>query len=315
MSRSFYKNARNCSFKGEIFNVAGNLNYIDQRVDSGSESQIVLHGAFGESIFDEYENVRQCDMRLLQQLSEIDKEPQPWEPENLPACIAEALGGFATRKTVSVKRSARVLLFLNLILFSIEWDRCGFCYYRSSYPVGRPEVKGRTGNGSVMEVELMGMVIVDVAGREQESTVIMTACGTIRTEAEVAGVRGASRVELRTKLVSGSCGHFEEGSCFGAATALISACPLPLDALAAVDRTINVTEDPAAENGHTFNNAVRPGAAAILFSLRHFSARSEHVASSLGTVAAPVLTLATGRQITLVSADSVAETGFLPKAA
>ncbi|THU90142.1 hypothetical protein K435DRAFT_275460 [Dendrothele bispora CBS 962.96] len=53
MSRSFYKNARNCSFKGEIFNVAGNLNYIDQRVDSGSESQIVLHGAFGESIFDE----------------------------------------------------------------------------------------------------------------------------------------------------------------------------------------------------------------------------------------------------------------------
>ncbi|THU99252.1 hypothetical protein K435DRAFT_502557 [Dendrothele bispora CBS 962.96] len=80
MTSSFYKNATNCTFTGKIFNVAGNLNIMG---DSGSEDQIISHGARGEPIFDEYENVRQCDMRLLQQLSEVNKEPQLWESERL----------------------------------------------------------------------------------------------------------------------------------------------------------------------------------------------------------------------------------------
>ncbi|THU88851.1 hypothetical protein K435DRAFT_916056 [Dendrothele bispora CBS 962.96] len=81
MSSSFYKNATNCTFNGKVFNVAGNLNFMG---DSGSEDQIVSHGAQGESIFDEYQSVRRCDMRLLQQLSEVNEGLlQPWRPEKL----------------------------------------------------------------------------------------------------------------------------------------------------------------------------------------------------------------------------------------
>ncbi|THU79028.1 hypothetical protein K435DRAFT_34480 [Dendrothele bispora CBS 962.96] len=81
MSSSFYKNATNCTFNGKVFNVAGNLNFTG---DSGSEDQIVSHGARGESIFDEYQNLRQCDMRLFQQLSirEVDEKLQWWNPRD-----------------------------------------------------------------------------------------------------------------------------------------------------------------------------------------------------------------------------------------
>ncbi|THU95924.1 hypothetical protein K435DRAFT_839268, partial [Dendrothele bispora CBS 962.96] len=67
MSRSFYKKATNCTFNGKIFNVAGNLNFMG---DSGSEDQIVSHGACGEPIFDEYAY-----------LSEVNEEL--WWPERL----------------------------------------------------------------------------------------------------------------------------------------------------------------------------------------------------------------------------------------
>ncbi|THV00079.1 hypothetical protein K435DRAFT_794425 [Dendrothele bispora CBS 962.96] len=61
MSRSFYNNAINCTFNGKIFNVAGNLNFMD---DSGSEDRIVSHGARGESIFDEYEYLSEVNEEL-----------------------------------------------------------------------------------------------------------------------------------------------------------------------------------------------------------------------------------------------------------
>ncbi|THU83164.1 hypothetical protein K435DRAFT_844137 [Dendrothele bispora CBS 962.96] len=52
MSRSFFDNTSHCSFQGNmITNIAGD--YINQMVDSGSEGQIVSHGARGDSIFDE----------------------------------------------------------------------------------------------------------------------------------------------------------------------------------------------------------------------------------------------------------------------
>ncbi|THU75580.1 hypothetical protein K435DRAFT_880532 [Dendrothele bispora CBS 962.96] len=75
---SFFNNTSHCSFQGNITNVAGDY-YINQVVNS--EDKIVSHGVRGESIFDEYEYVRQGDMRLLQQLSEVNEEP--WWPERL----------------------------------------------------------------------------------------------------------------------------------------------------------------------------------------------------------------------------------------
>ncbi|THU90267.1 hypothetical protein K435DRAFT_802137 [Dendrothele bispora CBS 962.96] len=84
MSRSFFNNTSHCSFQGNIINnVAGD--YITQAVNPELEGQIVSHGARGESIFDEYQNLRQGDMRLLQQLSirEVDGRPQSWNPQRL----------------------------------------------------------------------------------------------------------------------------------------------------------------------------------------------------------------------------------------
>ncbi|THU78693.1 hypothetical protein K435DRAFT_811340 [Dendrothele bispora CBS 962.96] len=81
MSRSFYKKATNCTFNGKIFNVVGNLNFMG---NSGSEDQIVSHGARGESIFDEVGSLKTglCAFHLqYEYLSEVNEEI--WWPERL----------------------------------------------------------------------------------------------------------------------------------------------------------------------------------------------------------------------------------------
>ncbi|THU96375.1 hypothetical protein K435DRAFT_797352 [Dendrothele bispora CBS 962.96] len=82
MSRSFFKKATNCTFNGKIFNVAGNLNF--QMGNSGSEDQVVSHGAHEEPIFDEVESLKTglCASHLqYEYLSEVNEEL--WWPERL----------------------------------------------------------------------------------------------------------------------------------------------------------------------------------------------------------------------------------------
>ncbi|THU93758.1 hypothetical protein K435DRAFT_967153 [Dendrothele bispora CBS 962.96] len=73
MSRSnFFENNSHSSFEGShIINVAGDN--ITQII--GPQDQIVSNGAHGESIFNQYQDLRRCDIRLLQKLSttEIDE--------------------------------------------------------------------------------------------------------------------------------------------------------------------------------------------------------------------------------------------------
>ncbi|THU93756.1 hypothetical protein K435DRAFT_840115 [Dendrothele bispora CBS 962.96] len=93
MSRSnFFENTSHSSFEGShIINTAGdhitNLNIAGDHITQiiGSQDQIVSNGVRGESIFNQYHDLRRCDTRLLRELSkrEIDEEEAPlWWDRN-----------------------------------------------------------------------------------------------------------------------------------------------------------------------------------------------------------------------------------------
>ncbi|THV00160.1 hypothetical protein K435DRAFT_776714 [Dendrothele bispora CBS 962.96] len=95
---NFFENTSHSSFKGShITNTAGDHttnvagdhktyvagDHIIQII--GSQDQIVSKDARGESIFDQYHDLRRCDIRLLRKLStsEIDEEEAPlWWDRN-----------------------------------------------------------------------------------------------------------------------------------------------------------------------------------------------------------------------------------------
>ncbi|THU79738.1 hypothetical protein K435DRAFT_519526 [Dendrothele bispora CBS 962.96] len=99
MSRSsFFENTSHSSFEGShiintagdhITNVAGDHNIYIAAVDNitqiiGSQDQIVSNGVRGESIFNQYHDLRRCDIRLLRKLSttEIDEDKTLWSDRN-----------------------------------------------------------------------------------------------------------------------------------------------------------------------------------------------------------------------------------------
>ncbi|THU82556.1 hypothetical protein K435DRAFT_971917 [Dendrothele bispora CBS 962.96] len=91
MSRSnFFENTSHSSFEGShIINTAGDHitnfvagDHITQII--GSQDQIVSNNVRGGSIFNQYHDLRRCDIRLLRELStsEIDEEKTLWWDRN-----------------------------------------------------------------------------------------------------------------------------------------------------------------------------------------------------------------------------------------
>ncbi|THV00162.1 hypothetical protein K435DRAFT_855004 [Dendrothele bispora CBS 962.96] len=86
MSRSnFFENTSHSSFEGShIINTAGDhiTNFVAGDITRiiGSPDQMVSNGVCGESIFNQYHDLRRCDIRLLRELStsEIDEEETLW---------------------------------------------------------------------------------------------------------------------------------------------------------------------------------------------------------------------------------------------
>ncbi|THU82552.1 hypothetical protein K435DRAFT_446442 [Dendrothele bispora CBS 962.96] len=122
MPRSnFFENTSHSSFEGShIINTAGD--HITQII--GSHNQIVSNGARGESIFDQYHDLRRCDIRLLRELStsEIDEEKTLWWDRN------------PTRKKLKYTRTAH-----SVSLFGVasNYSHCVAMHYsgRDAYAV------------------------------------------------------------------------------------------------------------------------------------------------------------------------------------
>ncbi|THU93747.1 hypothetical protein K435DRAFT_840114, partial [Dendrothele bispora CBS 962.96] len=96
-SSNFFQNTLHSSFEGShITNTAGdhttnvardhNVYVAGDNITQiiGSQDQIVSNGVRGESIFNQYHDLRRCDIRLLRKLSttEIDEETSLWSDRN-----------------------------------------------------------------------------------------------------------------------------------------------------------------------------------------------------------------------------------------